>query len=120
MMHKKNAVLWVVVAGLLVACPSLFCWGMGFGIFLGNAGYGTNPETEQISLVWGVLMVAFGMLFWLLPLGVGRYASRRPAPAPKQPEDHTEDNATEQPYSPFSSDPYHDADASMQNMDSDF
>jgi hypothetical protein len=119
-MHKKNALLWLIITGLLVSCPSFFCWGMGLGIFLSDAGYGSAPEAEQIPFAWGVVMLVFGLLFWLLPLGVWRYARRRPAPTPKPQSAQSPENSDGDPYSPFSSDPWYDANASVQNMDNDF
>lgn len=118
-MHKQNAKLWTAVAGLVFACPSLVCLYTGVGILIGQGSYTPDANTmagQTISPILGLPLLCLGLLPWALPFGVWRYASKRPAPPAA---DEARSRSLSEGYSPFSVDPYHDADANMSSMDSD-
>ena len=112
-MDKNNSKLWIAGAGIVAACPSLFCCAIGIGTLTGAGTYELGSTVGETPPAVGAVMICLGLLPWLLPAGVWTYMRRRPDVAPIQQER----SSSEQSYSPVSNDPSHDADASGQNMD---
>ncbi len=79
-MNAQNAKLWTVVAGVVAACPSLFCCTMGFATLFGGGTYEMGGTMGQTPAWVGLPLICLGLLPWALPAIVWRYASTRPAP----------------------------------------
>ncbi len=100
-MHTKNVRWWVLFASLIIACPSLFIGMMGLNAFFDTSG--------GSSFLLGVFLLCMSTGFWLFPFGIWKFGKSRPAPS------ETAVAVTDKAYTPFYSDPYYDADASMGN-----
>ncbi len=116
-MNAQNAKIWTGITGLAVACPSLFCCAMGLGTLLGGGTYELGSSSGQMPPWVGVPLLCLSLLPWLLPIGVWRYASKRPAPTDFEKLEQKGQN--QESYSPFTIDPNYDADASTSSTDSD-
>lgn len=114
-MHRQNAKLWTLITGAVVACPSLVCLYFGVGILIGQGQFTPDANTmdyQTINPLYGLPLLCLGLLPWLLPLAVWLIARRRPAPETGAPSGKSSAG-----YSPFSGDPYAEADTSMSDME---
>ena len=102
-MNKNNVKWWVLVMVLIILCPSLFFVAVGLNAFFDTSG--------GSSFALGVFFLCLSAGLWLLPLGMWRFGNGRSAPVTKSGGDG--DSSAE--YSPFHTDPHHDADSAMQD-----
>ena len=108
-MNKDNVKWWVLLMVLIIACPSLF-----FVMVALNAFFDTSGGS---SVLLGIFFLCLSGGLWLLPLGMwlfgnGRFGKLKTGRFPAVAKADDESSAQ---YSPFHTDPYHDADAAMQD-----
>jgi len=66
-MKDRNTAIWVTAASaILCGCPGIFFGMTGFVIALGATDI-------DINFIFGILIVAFGLGFVLIPIGIGLY-----------------------------------------------
>ncbi len=66
-MKDRNTAIWVTAASaILCGCPGIFLGMTGFVIALGQTDI-------DINFIFGILFVAFGIGFVLIPIGIGLY-----------------------------------------------
>ena len=66
-MKDRNTAIWATAASaILCGCPGIFLGMTGFVIALGQTDI-------DINFIFGILFVAFGIGFVLIPIGIGLY-----------------------------------------------
>ncbi len=102
---SKSRTLWLVLSGVVAACPSFFCCLMGFTTLAGATTYETEfggaTSSGTMNPAMGLVFLCLGLLPWLLPAGVWLYTRKKSGAG--MPASSSDAFFTPKPGQPYSS-----------------
>ena len=75
-MNKKSS-LWIILAVIVAACPSLFCCSFGAITLAGGGTYEMGTQSGQLPPSMGLVFLCLGLLPWLIVGGIWLFVQRR-------------------------------------------